>query len=53
MVVPALVVLEVAEQAVMIQAVRVALTLAAEAAAEAAIFTEPPSGVAPAAQELF
>ncbi len=49
MVVPALVVLEVAEQAVMIQAVRVALTLAAEAA----IFTEPPSGAVLAAQELF
>lgn len=53
MAVPALVVLAAAEQAVMIQAVRAVLTLAEEAAAEAAIFTQPPSGAVLAAQELF
>ena len=47
------VVLAAAEQAVMIQAVRAVLTLAEEAAEEAATFMEPPSGAVLAAQELF
>lgn len=46
---PALVVPEAAEQAVMIQVIPALLTLAAEAA----IFTQPPSGAVLAAQELF
>lgn len=50
---PALVVPEAAEQAVMIQVIPALLTLAVEAAAEAAIFTQPPSGAVLAAQELF
>ena len=51
--VPALVVLAAAEQAVMIQVIPALLTLAEAAAEEAAIFTEPPSGAVLAAQEVF